>query len=409
MTRLTAPRRYQLKKEALRIVEGGHPWLYRNQMSSAAEVFADGQWLRLVDGQNHIIGHGMYEAEGAIAVRLLRRGVEPPGESWVARSVEEALQAREELRKRTNAFRVIHGENDGIPAVVLDVFGELGVLQTYSRGADALGRLVAARVRQALDLSAVVWKPTRRRRDPGVTAMRCVFGSAPGKTHIREDGLVFVVDVTGGQKTGAFLDLRGLRRWIAAQALGQGRMLNLFSYTGTLGLAAKLAGAAEIWHVDSSASALAFGRVHHDPDARPGMQDGQAQPRVGQGCTARWITADVFEWLPRLDRGERFELVVVDPPLMTSRAADVPRVLATYRRLYRQAAAHVSPGGWLVACCCTSRVRLGALQKTLDQALGPRFRLAQRLPPEPDHPVRFAEGDYLKILIYEDTTRAAAT
>jgi 23S rRNA (cytosine1962-C5)-methyltransferase len=157
-------------------------------------------------------------------------------------------------------------------------------------------------------------------------------------------------------------------------------------------VAAARAGAAEIWHVDASRAALDFGAAHH---------------MTGAGCEHRWIQADVFDWLPRLDPGERFDVIIVDPPLMTSRIADVPRVLATYRRLYQRAGQHLAPGGYLIACCCTSRVTYQALRRTVDHALGrargKELGFVERLPPEPDHPVRFAEADYLKILVYGES------
>jgi 23S rRNA (cytosine1962-C5)-methyltransferase len=388
--RLTRPRRYQLKRTAVQVFDRGHPWLYRGQMSTAAGVFDNGQWLRLVDGENQIYGHGMYEAEGAIAVRLIARGAREPDAAWVAETVEHALSRRHELGARTDAFRAVHGDSDGLPAVVFDVFAGVGVLQTYSRGADALGRLVATRVRRALDLGAVIWKPTRRRRDSYPGAPRVLFGRTPEPVIVHEDGMSFCVDVLGGQKTGAFLDLRGLRRWLAARELGGARVLDLFSYTGALGVAAARAGAAEIWHVDTSRAALDFGAAHHRASAAP-------------GCEHRWIQADIFDWLPRMDRGERFDVIIVDPPLMTSRIADVPQVLAAYRRLYKGVREHLAPGGHLVACCCTSRITYDELRRALDRALGPRLAFTERLPPEPDHPVGFAEADYLKILVYAES------
>lgn len=386
-------RRYQLRRSSVDIVASGHPWIFRGQLSSAATVFRDGQWLQLVDGANQVVGHGMYEAEGAIAIRVLERGARVPDAAWVAEKVERALARRAPLKVETDAFRAVHGESDGLPAVVVDVYRDTAVLSTYSNGADALGRLVAARVCRTLGLARLLLKPAHRRPHPvglaagGPPALRRLRGDVPAAPiEIREGPLALRVDLTG-QKSGAYLDLRGLRRWLLSQDLAGARVLNLFSYTGSLGLAARQAGAAEVWNVDSSKSALDMAARFH----RGGEQD-----RV----------ADVFEWLPRLERGAAFDLVIADPPPMTSRVAQVDGALAAYRRLYRAAAAHLAPGGRVIACCCTSRIDARSFQQAVVTGLGKGFRFDRRIPPEVDHPVGFPEADYLKVLVFSAAGRA---
>jgi 23S rRNA (cytosine1962-C5)-methyltransferase len=401
---LTRPRRYQLRKSSLRLLESGHPWIFRGQLSSAAQVFRDGQWLALVGPDNRPVGSGIYEAEGAIAVRVLERSPRRPDAAWVDERVAAALARREPLRGETDAFRALHGENDGLPAVVVDVYGDTAVLMTYSTGAEAMGRLAAAQVRRRLGLRRVVWKPAHRRRGPGPFGgpagrpfgptpggtrgvgerLRALCGQLPdGPLRVREEDLELWLDVAGGQKSGAYLDLRGLRRWVAGQDLGGRRVLNLFSYTGWLGLAAERAGAELVVNVDSSQAALAFAAQ-------------RAGPRQ------RFAAADVFEWLPAQARtpGDSFDLVLADPPPMTSRMVQVERALSAYRRLYRAAAALVAPGGHVAACCCTSRVSARAFVDAVAAGLGPGFRFVRRLPPEIDHPVGFPEADYLKVVLF---------
>lgn len=380
-------RRYQLRRTSVEIVASGHPWIFRGQLSSAATVFGDGQWLELVDGKNQVVGHGMYEAQGAIAIRVLERGARAPDAAWVAEKVERALARRAPLKEETDAFRAVHGESDGLPAVVVDVYRDTAVLSTYSTGADALGRLVAARVCRQLGLARLLWKPAHRRSAGGPPALRPLRGDLPAAPiEIREGPLALHVDLSG-QKSGAYLDLRGLRRWILSQDLAGARVLNLFSYTGALGLAARHAGAAEVWNVDSSKSALDMAARYHG---------GGQHDRV----------ADVFEWLPRLERGASFDLVIADPPPMTSRVAQVDGALAAYRRLYRAAAEHLAPGGRVVACCCTSRIDARSFQQAVVTGLGKGFRFDRRIPPEVDHPVGFPEADYLKVLVFSAAGRA---
>ncbi|HEY1547071.1 MAG TPA: class I SAM-dependent methyltransferase, partial [Kofleriaceae bacterium] len=314
------PKRYQLKKAAVAIVERGHPWLFREQMSSAAAVFRDGQWLRLVDGANRVIAHGIYEAEGAIAIRVLPSGDATPGAMWVRDQLARAIAKREQLATRTTGIRLVHGESDGLPAVVVDRFGDVAVVASYSAGSDALARFVAG----ALPDSHVLWRPARRRRGE-LLEQRALRGSPPAIAHFVEDGIDFAIDLEAGHKTGGYLDLRALRRAIATEPLAGKRVLNLFAYTGMLGRAAERAGAAEIVHADQSARALAFAAAHH----------------VDDSTKHRFVEQDLFVALP----DGQFDLVIVDPPAMTSRATQVPKVLAAYRKLYAAARERVAPGG----------------------------------------------------------------
>jgi 23S rRNA G2069 N7-methylase RlmK/C1962 C5-methylase RlmI len=449
-------RRYQLRKDAVAIVEGGHPWLFRDQMSSAAQVFGDGDWVRLVDGTNRTVGFGIFEAEGAIAIRILRLGAAPPDAAWVRGQLAAALARRTALPSRTDALRLVNGESDGLAAVVIDRFADTLVASSYSAGSDALARyavqVLAAVARGRLELAApgapaednaaitqpieivreaigsgwhttheeldvgstmpiavtrpasmrarteppvehageaadsigpatnVILRPARRRQGPP-QPQRVLCGTAPVTIAIREDGRTLAIDLEGGHKTGAYLDLRALRRALADAPLAGARALNLFAYTGMLGAAVERAGAASITQVDQSARALQFATAHH----------------VADPAKHQLLVADVFEWFPALPDADQYDLVIVDPPSMTSKAAQIPNVLAAYRKLYRTAARHTLPNGLVVAACCTSRIDRDLFKKTVREALGPGFTLERDLPPEPDHPVGFAQADYLKV------------
>lgn len=402
------PRRYQLRKEAVAIVERGHPWIFRDQLSSAAQVFADGDWLRLVDGANRVIGYGLYEAEGAIAIRVLRRGSERPDAAWLRGQLVGALARRglgapgagadelerveataaapaapASLAERTDGIRLVHGESDGIPAVVIDRFGDTLVAQSYARGADALTRFAATALARQLALPHALLRPAHRRRAPEQPA-RVLRGAPPATAAFTEDGLRFHVDLAGGQKSGTYLDLRGLRRAIATAPLAGARVLNLFAYSGMLSRAAEAAGATTIVQVDASERALAFAAKHHTTDP----------------SRHTFVVADVFQWLPAHEPEQPYDLVIVDPPSMTSNKAQVPAVLAGYRKLYRAASPLVRPGGLLVAACCTSRVERGVFHKTVADTLGGAFVRERVIPPEPDHPVGFPQADYLKIALW---------
>jgi 23S rRNA (cytosine1962-C5)-methyltransferase len=382
-TRLTNPRRYQLTKEALSILRSGHPWIFRRHVSSAASVFPNGQWLSLVDGANQVAGYGFYQDVGAIAIRILRQGATPPGVEWVRSLVRAALDRRTALRREGGAFRAIHGENDGLPAVTADIYSDVAVVSSYARGADPVARLCARLLRQEVPLGGVLWKPGSRRHDE-TSDTRTLSGRVPERVRFLEDSQAITVAPHWGQKSGSFLDLRGLRRYLRSAELPAASVLDLFSYSGTLGAATEIAGASRIWHVDGSRAALDLGQEAHvlDPEKH------------------RFIEADVFEWLPTLALEERFDLALADPPAMTSRTAQVPKVLRTYESFYRKLGMHVKPGGMAIACCCTSRVNADLFLVTVRRALGRDFQFLKRLPPEVDHPVGFKEADYLKILLF---------
>ncbi len=404
------PRRYQLTKDAIAILDRGHPWLFRAQLSTAAQVFADGDWLRLVDGQNKVVAHGIYESEGAIAIRLLRRGPAPVDATYLNDVLRAALTRREPLAKRTNAMRLVQGESDGLPAVAIDRFANTLVVSSYSAGADLLARYAAHALYRAESpvlptggARNIILRPAHRRRsaseverqgaedatglDAGRTSSHdgtvVLAGVMPSAIELVEDDLPFSVDVAG-QKTGAYLDLRALRRAVVALPLQGARVLNLFAYSGMLGRAAERAGATEIVQVDASAPALAFAAAHHVDDA----------------AKHRFLVEDVFEWLPGIDATPEYDLVIVDPPAMTSRSAQIPTVLAAYRKLYRGAMRVVKPGGLVVAACCTSRIERKVFEKTVHDTLGRGFVREKSLPPEADHPVGFPQADYLKIIFY---------
>ncbi len=378
-------RRYQLNKDAVQVLNSGHPWLFRTHLSSAAEVFRDGQWLALYDASNKVVGHGIYAKEGLIGIRLLKRGEHPAGLSWLRKTLEKAWIKRAEWARinRYEGVRLLHGESDGIPGVVIDQYGKYAVLQTYSSSVDAVGRYCARWIAKQQELEGVLWKFPVKRKNQKKTD-RILFGKAPSAIVFGEGDLKLTVELGEGQKSGAFLDLRGLRQWLATQDLKGKRVLNLFSYTGTLGLACEHAGAKEVWNVDISDGALEAGKKFHAKDSG----------------RFRWIKADVFDWINSLSPEEKFDLIIVDPPMMASRKEQVPVALRAYKKIYRTVLSHLVPGGRIVGACCTSRISRKSFDEEIKKTLGNTMKRKHVIVPEPDHPVGFAEADYLKINIY---------
>ncbi len=386
-------RRYQLNKQSVRVLQSGNPWIFRDQLSSAASVFKDGQWLALVDGTNRLLGHGIHQKEGLQGIRVLQWGPQPPTTEVLAQKVAKALKRREALRTETDAFRAIHGESDGLPGITLDVYGSVGVLQTYSSAVESLGRYVAVLARRQLALSAVIWKPTQRRADKESGSARVLYGQPPETVSFREGDQQFFTSFSG-QKSGSFLDLRGLRRWLLEQDLKGKSVLNLFSYTGSLGSVAARAGAASVLNVDASAKALAFGQKHHTSES------------------TNWVERDLFDGLSDYLVDQKYDLIVCDPPLLATKITDIATAYKSYEKLYRWSANRLDVGGRLVMCCCTARLDRKKFIGFSRRVLGPSFRFVQQLGPEVDHPVAFPEADYLKILVFEkqvEATRPVAT
>ncbi len=331
-----------------------------------------------MDGANQTVGYGIYHAEGVVAIRFL--GASLPDPASLQQRLRKALKRRQKLSSETEAVRLVNGESDGLPGVVLDRYGPVGVLQTYSTAVDGLGRYLGCLARRLLDLQTLLWKLPRRRAGQELPD-RVLFGPPVEEISFLEGGLRLWADLRAGQKSGTFLDLRGLRREMLARDLSGKRVLNLFCYTGSLGLACQQAGAAQVVNVDSSAVALEFGRRHHG------------------GGVQSWVRQDLLAgpW-SEVPPGP-YDLIVADPPPMTGRSDQVERVLAAYRKLYRRCHGLLAPGGELVACCCTSRVSLEKLRSALDSVLAP-LSFKGRLAPESDHRPGFPEADYLKILRY---------
>ncbi len=375
-------RRYQVKKEVETILKQGHPWIFKSHLSSATNVFKTGDLLSLVNAANEIVAYGFFEKDSLIAIRVIKFGKTPPDIKWFKAKLTQCLSKRENIKNFTEGYRAIHGENDGFPGVVFDVYNKTGVLQTYVPSVDPLGRYLASVLRKELHLETVLWKSPSRRKKEGVT--RILYGKETKLQKIREGKLKISVDVGEGQKSGTFLDLRGLRKFISLQNLKGKRVLNLFSYTGTLGLAAEVAGASEIWNVDISKGALKSSEDYHSLDKKK----------------YRYIAADVFKWIESLPPFEKYDVIIVDPPSMASEVKQVPVALKAYSRIYKRVLPHLKPNGMMIVCCCTSRIGRKQFTEVAKKSLSYSLSKIKSLAPEDDHPVGFPQGDYLKILVF---------
>jgi 23S rRNA (cytosine1962-C5)-methyltransferase len=257
------------------------------------------------------------------------------------------------------------------------------VLQTYSRSVDIYGRYLVFLLKKILKIENVIWKiPSKRTSKDQKPKIRTLSGFISPQVQFSEGKLEFKVNILEGQKSGLFLDLRGLRKYLSQLDLKNKKVLNLFSYTRTLGLACEVAGAKKITQVDISEGALNYSKKHHTKDA----------------SKHEFIKADIFEYLKEID--QKFDLIIVDPPQMTSKKEQIPTVLKAYQSLYGNSSRLLTDGGMVIACCCTGKLSRETFEKETRRYLS-QYKIEKKIAPEDDHPVGFAEGDYLKVIVYK--------
>jgi len=391
--------RVELRKRLERTIRGGHPWVYRDALAAAPRL-PDGAVVRLTTRNGSALATGFWDARSPIAVRIISDAAGTDPDTVVAQRIAAALARRQAFidRRETDAFRWIHGEADGLPGIHVDVYGDAASIRCDGEGARAFYRELPAQLR---DTAAAAGLPLRtvveRRRARGGSALAegertsVVLGDAPGGARVvRENGLLFGVDLLRGQKGGLFLDQRDNRALVRTLAAGR-RVLNLFAYTGGFSIYAAAGGARATVTVDAAAPAIAA--------ARDNFERNHLLHATGE---ARFVSGDAFAFLEQAARArERFDLVISDPPSFAPSRRAVAAGLRAYRRLHRLCAAVTAPGGTLCAASCSSHVDRKAFLATVQEGAreaGRRFQLHELRGAGPDHPVvpQFPEGDYLK-------------
>lgn len=332
-------------------VRNGHPWIYR---SDVAKAQADaGATVSVVGQRGRPIGHALYSDRSEITLRMLTRGSEPADPAmWRAR-IEQAIRFRETLGIDATAYRLVYGEADRLPSLVVDRYGDYLVLQALSQGMD---RLLPEITRLLVDIV----KPAGilARNDPRVRLLEgleqrveVLYGTVPELIEVREGHVVYQVDPHRGQKTGLFLDQRENR--VAAALYARGRLLDTFSYNGgfALALAPKCD---EVIAIDISDDAVARIRTNAEHN---GLANVQAR------------AMNVFDELRELERrGERFDTIVLDPPAFAKNKASVQKALSGYKEINLRALKLLSPGGFLVTCSCSYNVSEGDFADVLASA-----------------------------------------
>lgn len=379
-----------LAKDLSRQIRAGHPWIYKNALQPALNLPA-GAIVDVVDGRDRFVARGYFDPKSAIAVRVLTLDAEERVDAaFLRRRIEACACLRQSLLTGgdTDAFRLIHGEGDGLPGVIVDLYAGFAVLKLYSAG------LLPHRARIVEALRAAV--PGLRgiigRDDLKAARGERLWGeSPPERLAILENGARFEVDLFTGQKTGFFLDQRDSRLLVRSLASNKS-VLNCFGYTGGFSVNAALGGATRVVTVDLDAEAIGLGRRNF---ALNGID---AAPHD-------FWAADVSEAIKRLQsRGEKFGMVILDPPAYAKSQRAVDAALSGYAALNRTALALVEEGGLLCTASCTARVSaedfLGTVREAAAKADVRLQLIFQRFQP-PDHPIalQFPEGRYLKFFV----------
>jgi 23S rRNA (cytosine1962-C5)-methyltransferase len=381
----------KLKRGEDRRIRGGHPWVFSNEVDNDATPLAKvapGAVVRIHSDRDQFLGHAYVNPHALICARIMGRDAEHGlDRSLIVHRFNIALALRERL-SREPYYRLVFGESDGLPGLVLDRYGDILVGQIATRGMEALKTEIEAAVGSVLTPRALFWK-----NDSGARALEQLpataevgFGEVPDEVAIVEAGLRFTAPLRSGQKTGWFYDQTANRARLARYLWAGARVLDVCSYVGAWAVTALSHGAHQATCIDSSAPALAYAQRN----------------AAANGLNVATLQADAFDALKSLhEQGERFDVVILDPPAFIKRKKDIPQGQAAYRKLNQLALSLIAREGLLVSCSCsyhlTGEDLAGAIQGAARQTA--RFvQILEAAGQSPDHPIHPAipETRYLK-------------
>jgi 23S rRNA (cytosine1962-C5)-methyltransferase len=383
----------RLKPREERRLNAGHLWIFSNEVDIAATpltAFEPGAPCRVVTSSDRFLGYAYVNPHALICARIVGRNPDyPPGKSLIVHRLQVALALRERLFERPY-YRLAFGESDGLPGLVLDRFGDVVVGQVGTAGMEALKQEVVAAVQKVVAPRTFVWKNDSGARElEGLPAyVETAFGPEVEEGVVEENGVKFIVPLGQGQKTGWFYDQAANRRALLKYVPGR-RVLDVFCYLGGWGLAAAKAGASEVSCIDSSAFALELLQRSVEANALDNV-------RAERG--------DAFDALAALRAaGEKYDVVVIDPPAFIKRRKDIPKGQAAYRKLNQLAMQVLARDGILVSSSCSHHLAQDDLIVAVQQSARHLDRFAQVIEVgghAPDHPIHPAipETRYLKSL-----------
>jgi 23S rRNA (cytosine1962-C5)-methyltransferase len=383
--------------DARRQIAAGHPWIFNESITSISHRGGVGDLAVIFDNDRNFVAIGLWDPSSPIRIRILHHGKPATIDSafW-ARRTRTAIERRAAISGDTDGYRVLNGENDGFPGLILDRYSDTLVLKLYSPVWIPHLRSLVAVMDEELHPKALVLRLARTMADQrlyGLSEGMALIGDVPaGPVLFRENGLEFEADVVGGQKTGHFLDQRENRALVGSMSAGM-RVLDIFAATGGFGVYAAAGGATRVTMVDQSEPTLAAAERNFAHNA--------SLPNV-RHCEHDVIVGDAYEVMDRLiQRRKHYDIVVVDPPAFAQRKSNVDRALHAYGQLTQRAVQLTRPDGILVQASCSSRITEEQFYATVRgsaQRAGYDLVELRRTGHAVDHPVTFAQGGYLKAL-----------
>jgi 23S rRNA (cytosine1962-C5)-methyltransferase len=398
-TRVAMPRlRLRLTAAAEARIRSGHPWVFAKSIREQNREGKSGELAVVYDRQNRFLAIGLFDPDSPLRVRILHLGKpQQIDRDWWRKRLQAALARREGLfDAQTTGYRMIHGESDGWPGLVLDRYERALVLKVYTSA--WLPRLIeiVSLIAGELAHERLVLRLSRNIQERAREQFQLVDGQllqGPELTEpviFHETRLRFEADIQRGQKTGFFLDQRENRRLI--EPLTRGRaVLNAFSFSGGFSVYAARGGARSVTDVDISKHALA--------GAKRNLALNRDDPMVSR-CVHETVQADAFEWLAT-NQSSKFDLIILDPPSLAKRESQRAGAIQAYGRLALQAIARLARGGILVSASCSAHVSAAEFFETIRQVARSAERKFVELRTTghpPDHPVSFKEGEYLKCI-----------
>jgi 23S rRNA (cytosine1962-C5)-methyltransferase len=385
----------RLKRNEDRRLHAGHLWIFSNEVDTQQTPltkFTAGELVRVLAHNDKALGLAYVNPQSLISARMLGTW-KLPDVAWLARRIRSALSLRERLYPKPY-YRLVYGESDGLPGLVIDRYGSACVVQIGTAGMEKLKSQIQQALEQVLHCDALLFKNDSSARE--MEGLPSYVETATGKFdelgQVLEDGLEFQAPMAEGQKTGWFFDQASNRRALSKYVRPGARVLDVFSYVGAWGVRAAHSGAREVVCVDSSAAALEL--------AASNAERNRVNERNGSKLTT--LRGDAFDVLEDLAKQRaRFDIVVIDPPAFAKRKKDLPKALAAYKRLNQLAMQVIADDGILVSCSCSYHVSPEDLQDAIAKAARTADRHLQILEiggQAPDHPVHPAipETRYLK-------------
>lgn len=388
-----------LKKGEGRSMKAGGPWVYDNEVERIEGEPLDGDVVSVHDYNGFCLGKGFLNRRSKLRVRMLTRNRNQEiDEAFLRTRVENAWEYRKKVVD-TGSCRVIFGEADFLPGLVVDKFSDVLVVQSLALGMDRYKSFILQALTELMAKDGISIRGIYERSDAKVREQEGMprvkgFLSDPfdTKVEIVENGVKYFVDVAEGQKTGFFLDQKYNRKSIWPLCPGA-EVLDCFTHTGSFALNAGLAGARHVLGVDASELGVAQARENA---ALNGLSD-----RV------EFLCADVFALLPELEaKGQKFDLVILDPPAFTKSRASVKKAVTGYREINLRAMKLIRDGGFLATCSCSHFVDYALFTQTIGQAarnVHKRLRQVEYRTQAPDHPILWDAEDsyYLKFYIFQ--------